>query len=255
MRRTAATLLFIVVSASLCSAQNSDGNVSTPSFKPIVSQIELDDGDTLVFLGDSITHQCLYTQYVEDYFFTRFPGRRIHFHNAGVGGDRARDALIRFDEDVAKFDPKYVTILLGMNDGTYTKFEPEVFATYEQDMTTLLDRLSEIGAVAVPMTPTMFDSRAAKIRDKGRAGRELRDNYYNDYAMILFESDVFLEPQTTKNISNGLPLATIPNIVKLGIELVLIVGSHRKRVPISAGILMRFKHHHAFTCTRHQRAK
>jgi len=55
------------------------------------------DGDTVVFLGDSITHQCLYTQYVEDYFYTRFPGKRIHFHNAGVGGDRAANALARFE--------------------------------------------------------------------------------------------------------------------------------------------------------------
>ena len=33
--------------------------------------IELGYNDTLVFLGDSITHQCLYTQYVEDYYYTR----------------------------------------------------------------------------------------------------------------------------------------------------------------------------------------
>lgn len=35
--------------------------------KPVTS-IDLQDGDSFVFLGDSITHQCLYTQYVEDYF-------------------------------------------------------------------------------------------------------------------------------------------------------------------------------------------
>ena len=44
-----------------------------PVFKPIVEKIDLQDGDTLVFLGDSITHQCLYTQYVEDYYYTRYP--------------------------------------------------------------------------------------------------------------------------------------------------------------------------------------
>ncbi len=50
-----------------------------------VTKLDLQDGDTLVFLGDSITHQCLYTQYVEDYFYTRYPKLRIKFHNAGVG--------------------------------------------------------------------------------------------------------------------------------------------------------------------------
>ncbi|NBV87196.1 MAG: hypothetical protein EBS01_13250, partial [Verrucomicrobia bacterium] len=59
-------------------------NPITPSastFAKIAPRVELKDGDTWVFLGDSITHQCLYTQYVEDYFYTRHPEKRIHFHN------------------------------------------------------------------------------------------------------------------------------------------------------------------------------
>src|SRR6185436_20033885 len=93
-----------------------------PRLTPPIAKIDLKDGDTVVFLGDSITHQCLYTQYVEDYFYTRFPKLHIHFHNSGVGGDRAADALARFDMDVAAYKPKYVTILLGMNDGGYKQW-------------------------------------------------------------------------------------------------------------------------------------
>src|SRR5438477_646980 len=77
------------------------------NFKKLLDRVDLKDGDTFVFLGDSITHQCLYTQYVEDFYYTRFPKTHIHFHNAGVGGDRAQDALNRFDEDVAAQKPKY----------------------------------------------------------------------------------------------------------------------------------------------------
>jgi lysophospholipase L1-like esterase len=144
--------------------------------KPIVDVIDPKNGDTVVFLGDSITHQCLYTQYVEDYFYTRYPRARIHFHNAGVGGDRAKDALIRFDEDVASYKPKYVTILLGMNDGTYTDFQKPVFDTYQKDMSTILDRIADLGATAVPMTPTMHDARARRLYGKPM---EPRDTYYN----------------------------------------------------------------------------
>ena len=57
------------------------------TFQKILAPIVLKDGDSFVFLGDSITHQCLYTQYVEDYYYTRYPKLRIHFHNAGIGGD------------------------------------------------------------------------------------------------------------------------------------------------------------------------
>ena len=150
--------------------------VAPSEFKKIYDKVELKDGDTFVFLGDSITHQCLYTQYVEDYFYTRMPKVRIHFHNAGVGGDRAKDALNRFDDDVAAFKPKYVTILLGMNDGAYRGFDQPTFDNYQSDMTTLLDKIAALGATAIPMTPTMFDSRAKKLKGDNA---EPRNTYYN----------------------------------------------------------------------------
>src|ERR1700729_4337509 len=72
-----------------------------------LAELKPKDGDTIVFLGDSITQQCLYTQYVENYFYTRMPNLRLHFHNAGVSGDTAADALARFDRDVAAYHPQY----------------------------------------------------------------------------------------------------------------------------------------------------
>ena len=167
-------LLLLVSGTILCAPLSAQE--AAPAFKPIVEKIDLADGDTLVFLGDSITHQCLYTQYVEDYFYTRYPKLRLHFHNAGVGGDRAKDALARFDDDVAAFKPKYVTILLGMNDGAYRDFDKTIFDTYQHDMSTVLDKIAETGATAVPMTPTMHDARAARL---AKRAAEPRDTYYN----------------------------------------------------------------------------
>jgi lysophospholipase L1-like esterase len=156
--------------------------VSAQEYKQPLAAIDLKDGDSFIFLGDSITHQCLYTQYIEDYYYTRYPERRLHFHNAGVGGDRAADALARFDDDVAAFKPKYVTILLGMNDGSYTNFCPEIFTTYSTGMTELLDKLAAIGAAAIPMTPTMFDARAMELRPP--KSPRYRYPYYN--AVLAF---------------------------------------------------------------------
>lgn len=161
--------------APLC-AQTPAAAPVPSSFLAIAPRVELKDGDSFVFLGDSITHQCLYTQYVEDFFYTRYPDRRIHFHNAGVGGDVAQNALDRFDEDVAAYKPKVVTILLGMNDGGYKGFDQPTFDRYQAGMTTVLDKIKEIGAAAVPMTPTMHDARAARLRNKAM---EPRDTYYN----------------------------------------------------------------------------
>jgi hypothetical protein len=63
-----------------------------------------------------------------------------------------------------------------MNDGAYRDFDKTTFDTYQKDMTTLLDRIAALGATAIPMTPTIFDSRAARMRGKPL---EPRDTYYN----------------------------------------------------------------------------
>ncbi len=149
--------------------------------------MELADGDSIVFLGDSITHQRLYTQYVEDFFYTRFPGMRLKFHNAGVGGAQALDALDRFDRDVAAYKPKYVTILLGMNDGRYQPFNPEIFEKYQRDMTTVVTKIKEIGATPILMTPTMFDARAARARGnwKNRPGVDVYNSVLAYYGTWL----------------------------------------------------------------------
>lgn len=161
-------------------------------FKSPLKSLDLADGDSVVFLGDSITHQCLYTQYVEDYYYTRFPHLRIKFHNAGVGGARARDALDRFDRDVAAYKPRYVTVLLGMNDGSYQPYDEKTFQTYHKDMTELVGKIRQIGATPVLMTPTMYDSRAARVRDpKAPAGRlELYNSTLAYYGAWLRETAV-----------------------------------------------------------------
>ena len=50
-------------------------------------QFVLHDGDTVVFYGDSITAQRLYTRDVEDFVLTRYPKLHVRFLNAGVPGD------------------------------------------------------------------------------------------------------------------------------------------------------------------------
>ena len=55
----------------------------------------LHDGDTVVFYGDSITEQRLYTVYIAAAVHTQHPTWPIRFYNAGVGGDRVTGPLIR----------------------------------------------------------------------------------------------------------------------------------------------------------------
>ena len=89
--------------------------------------------------------------------YGRFPKTLIHFHNEGTMGDRAADSFKRFEADVAAYKPHYVSVLFGMNDGNFTDWQQPIFEVFQKDMTTLFDRIVELGATPIPMTPTTFD--------------------------------------------------------------------------------------------------
>jgi lysophospholipase L1-like esterase len=84
----------------------------------------LKSGDTVVFHGDSVTEQTLDDQWVHLYTVTRPPSMRVHYHASGVGHDQATggiggDVDARLARDVYSHHPYVVTVMLGMNDGTY----------------------------------------------------------------------------------------------------------------------------------------
>ena len=92
----------------------------------------LKDGDRVVFYGDSITDQRLYTTFTESYVLTRFPRMKVSFVHSGWGGDRVTGGGggpidVRLQRDVLTYKPTVLTIMLGMNDGRYRAFDPDIF--------------------------------------------------------------------------------------------------------------------------------
>ena len=92
----------------------------------------LRDGDRVVFFGDSITDQRLYTTFAETYVVTRFPRLNISFVHSGWGGDRVIGGGggpmdVRIWRDVLPYNPTVLTVMLGMNDGRYKAFDQQIF--------------------------------------------------------------------------------------------------------------------------------
>lgn len=97
----------------------------------------LKEADRVVFYGDSITDQRLYTAFVETYVVTRFPTMKVRFINSGWGGDRVTGGGggpvdIRLSRDVIAHKPTVLTIMLGMNDGGVRAFDADLFNTYSK---------------------------------------------------------------------------------------------------------------------------
>src|ERR1041385_7564875 len=95
----------------------------------------LHPNDTVVFYGDSITDQRLYTTYTETFVVTRFPKLPVRFIHSGWGGDRVTGGGggpidDRLKRDVLAYKPTVMTVMLGMNDGRYRAFDDAIFQEY-----------------------------------------------------------------------------------------------------------------------------
>ena len=84
--------------------------------RPALADFAVHDGDTVVFLGDSITAARTYGKIVENYTLLRFPDRKVHFHNAGWGGDTAAGGLKRLERDVFAQKASVLIVAYGVND-------------------------------------------------------------------------------------------------------------------------------------------
>lgn len=114
-------------------------------------------GDRIVFYGDSITEQELYTKTVEAYLSQRYPDYHLSFFNAGWSGDNAEGGKYRLDRDVLALKPTLVTICFGMNDGTYSVPWKDMDKYFRGNLAEIIHRIRKTGARVVLLTPGVVD--------------------------------------------------------------------------------------------------
>src|SRR5688572_23475297 len=124
----------------------------------------LKDGDRVVFYGDSITDQRLYTTFVETFVLTRFPRLQIGFVHSGWGGDRVTGGGggtvdVRLERDVIAYKPTVMTIMLGMNDGRYRAYDAEIFNTYASGYRHIVEKVKNAlpGIRITAIQPSPYD--------------------------------------------------------------------------------------------------
>ncbi len=115
--------------------------------------------DRVLFLGDSITEQYQYSNYLELYLTTRFPKGNMTFLNAGIGGDTANGGAGRFKTHVLDEKPTAITINFGMNDGGYGKFNPGANKTFVEKTEAMLKAAKDAGVRVALLSPNAVDKR------------------------------------------------------------------------------------------------
>jgi lysophospholipase L1-like esterase len=145
-------VLAVLVAASTCAALG-DETPAAPSgffFK---------DGDRVVVMGDSITEQHLYSNYLETWVVTRFPTWNIIFRNVGIGGDRSSGGNSRFKRDVLPHKATAMTVDFGMNDGGYGGFNPDSFKSYMAGLQGIADQARSNNIRVAWVTPQPVEKR------------------------------------------------------------------------------------------------
>src|SRR4051794_39212643 len=110
-------------------------------------------GDVAVVMGDSITEQRLYSNYLEAWSVTRFPDYNLVFRNVGIGGDRSTGGNSRFKRDVLPHKPTVLTVDFGMNDGGYQAFKEQTFNVYMKGLQGIADQAKAANIRVLWITP------------------------------------------------------------------------------------------------------
>ena len=163
------------------------------------AEYQIHDGDRVVFLGDSITEQRLYTTYIEAYALTRRPAWQLSFRNVGWGGDTAWlrqrahpdegrlfaadgdaqqkmvvEAVDRgLERDVLPLKPTLVTVKFGMNDHAYQPFREDIFRAYVRSQTRIAEVLKVHNARIAFLTPQPIEEKRSDP-DKDARNQSLR---------------------------------------------------------------------------------
>lgn len=139
----------------------------------------LNDGETIVFLGDSITQAGTTTEG----YITLFKlacdvtGHEIKVINAGISGHKSNDMLARLQRDVIDHHPSWVSISCGVNDVWHGE-RGVPLPDYRKNMTEIVDRCLAAGIKVLLLTATpIYEDPNSKENQKLAA--------YNDFLRQL----------------------------------------------------------------------
>jgi lysophospholipase L1-like esterase len=185
------SLLLLGLIAASCPARAQD------------KSFHLKDGDCVVFYGDSITDQRLYTTFTETFVLTRFPKLNVRFVHSGWGGDRVSgggggNIDLRLQRDVFAYKPSVMTIMLGMNDGSYRAFDQEIFERYARGYERIVESVKRArpGIRLTLIQPSPFD-------DVTRA-----PNFEGGYNKVLVRYGQFVKELAAREGLHGADLNT-----------------------------------------------
>jgi len=139
------------------------------------------DGDTVAFLGDSITYfgsqNDGYVNLVKRAIEAK--GISVKTIEAGIPGNESKDMLGRLDSAILRKRPQWMTIMGGVNDVAHLargQGNPTL-EKYQKNMTDLFDKCAASNVNVIVFTATMFE----RTGDIEKAKENVLQKPYNDW--------------------------------------------------------------------------
>ncbi len=140
----------------------------------------------IVFLGNSITYDGRFIEYIDAYLTLHKPNRQYEIINVGLPSETVSglsepnhadgkfprpDLRERLQRVLLQTKPDLVFASYGMNDGIYLPFAEDRFNKFKEGIDWLHQELENVGAHIIHITPSIFDER------KGKAYANVLDIY------------------------------------------------------------------------------
>lgn len=140
----------------------------------------------IVFLGNSITYDGRFIEYIDAYLTLHKPNRQYEIINVGLPSETVSglsepnhadgkfprpDLRERLQRVLEQTKPDLVFASYGMNDGIYLPFAEDRFNKFKEGIDWLHQELENVGAHIIHITPSIFDER------KGKAYANVLDIY------------------------------------------------------------------------------
>ncbi|ANH81676.1 hypothetical protein A8C56_12400 [Niabella ginsenosidivorans] len=139
-------------------------NIAPPLFK---------NGDIVCFVGNSITNNGEFYNFIYLYYATRYPNEKLRFINCGISGDVASGILKRLDSDVLIHHPTWCVLMVGMNDVKRTLYteknrnnpsgdqqKAEALAVYREKTEDIIKIFKQYNQGIILEKPTIYDQTA-----------------------------------------------------------------------------------------------
>jgi lysophospholipase L1-like esterase len=192
--------------------------VAAPS---VWAEILVKDGETIAFLGDSITQQGGspggYVSLVMEAL--KANGVKAKAINAGISGHKSNQMLARLDKDVIEKKPQWMTLSCGVNDVWHGE-RGVPLEQYKQNITQIVDKAKAAGIKVVILTATMIKEDPAEDNNKKLAA-------YNDFLRTLAKE-------------KGCPLADLNAMMQASLDQSVKAGKQRGLILTADGVHMNF---------------